>query len=56
MHFDLAHALVTAALLYATIIIMRKLGWATTERRFDWNLVAGMALAVFILNLVWPWP
>lgn len=56
MHFDLAHAIVTAVLLYGTIVVMRKLGLATTERRFDWRLFVGIALVVFLLNLVWPLP
>lgn len=56
MHFDLAHALVTVALVYATTVTMRKLGWATSEKRFDWRLVLGITLVIFVINLVWAWP
>lgn len=57
MHFDLAHAVVTVALLIATMFILRKTGIIDDgeERRFSWKAVVAMALVVFVLNLVWPY-
>ena len=57
MHFDLAHALVTVALLFATQLVLQKTGviGEGEERKFNWKSVVAMALVVFILNLIWPY-
>ena len=57
MHFDLAHAIVTVALLIATMFILRKTGIIDDGegRRFSWKAVVAMALVVFVLNLIWPY-
>ncbi len=58
MHFDLAHAVVTVILLFAVQFALLKTGVISQEeqRKFNWKSVIAMALAVFILNLVWPYP
>lgn len=58
MHFDLAHAVVTVILLFAVQFLLLKTGVISQEeqRKFNWKSVIAMALAVFILNLVWPYP
>ena len=57
MHFDLAHAVVTILVLFATMFILRKTGIVADEegRRFSWKDVIAMVIAVFILNLIWPY-
>ncbi|WP_108835278.1 hypothetical protein [Tateyamaria sp. Alg231-49] len=57
MHFDLAHAIVTVALLFATLFVLKKVGVITEgeERKFSWTAVIAMAIVVFILNLIWPY-
>lgn len=56
MHFDLAHAIVTVALLFVTWSVLRKTGVIEDgeERKFSWKAVIAMAVVVFILNLIWP--
>lgn len=53
MHFDLAHALVTVALIFGVTWGMRRAGLADTGR-FDWRLVVAITVVVFLLNLLWP--
>lgn len=53
MHFDLAHAVVTGLIVFAVMQVFRRAGW-TDGTRFDWRQVITIAVAVFILNLVWP--
>lgn len=55
MHFDLAHAIMTGLIAFAVMWIFRTAGWSD-GKHFDWRQVAAMTVAVFILNLVWPWP
>lgn len=57
MHFDLAHAAVSAALILLTIFVMRKTGLAdaTKEKTFDWKIFLGVLVVMFIVNLVWPY-
>ncbi|MEP1355797.1 MAG: hypothetical protein ABJX32_14645 [Tateyamaria sp.] len=57
MHFDLAHAIVTVALLFATLFVLKKVGVIKEgeERKFSWTAVIAMAIVVFILNLIWPY-
>ena len=56
MHFDLAHAVVTVALLFATQFALLKTGviGKDEERKFNWKSVVAMTLVVFVLNLIWP--
>ena len=56
MHFDLAHAIVTVALLMATLFILRKTGVIKEgdEHKFNWKAFLAIALVVFVLNLIWP--
>ena len=58
MHFDLAHAVVTVIILLAVQFLLLKTGVISQEeqRKFNWKSVVAMALAVFVLNLVWPYP
>lgn len=53
MHFDLAHAIVTGIIVFAILQVFQRAGWSD-GKRFDWRLVGAIALAVFVLNLVWP--
>ena len=53
MHFDLAHAIVTGLIVFAIMQVFQRAGWGN-GKRFDWRLVGAIALAVFVLNLVWP--
>ncbi|CAA6679900.1 MULTISPECIES: hypothetical protein [unclassified Lentimonas] len=57
MHFDLAHAVVSAVLILLTIFVMRKTGIADTAKKkaFDWKLFLGVLVVMFILNLIWPY-
>jgi len=57
MHLDLAHAVVSAALILLTIFVMRKTGLAdaTKERTFDWKIFLGVLVVMFIVNLLWPY-
>jgi hypothetical protein len=57
MHLDLAHAVVTILVLFATLLVLRKTGIIADEegRKFSLKAVAAMALAVFVLNLIWPY-
>ena len=58
MTFDLAHALVTGVLIFLVMMGMQKAGLYVPHKdggpRFSWQLFLGIALAVFILNLIWP--
>ena len=58
MHFDLAHAVVTVIVLLAVQFLLLKTGMISQgeERKFNWKSVVAMTLAVFVLNLVWPYP
>ena len=57
MHFDLAHALVTVAVILVTLAVLEKMGIIERgeNRRFNWKAVVAMAVVVFILNLIWPY-
>lgn len=57
MHFDLAHAIVTVALIFATQFALQKTGviGEDEERKFNWKSVVAIAVVVFILNLIWPY-
>lgn len=57
MHLDLAHAVVSAALILLTIFVMRKTGLAdaTKEKTFDWKIFLGVLVVMFIVNLLWPY-
>ena len=56
MHFDLAHAVVTVALLLATQFALLKTGviGKDDKQKFNWKSVVAMTLVVFVLNLIWP--
>jgi hypothetical protein len=56
MHFDLAHAVVSAALILLTIYVMRKTGVAdaTREKTFDWKIFLGVIVVMFVFNMIWP--
>ncbi|SLN33553.1 hypothetical protein PSA7680_01569 [Pseudoruegeria aquimaris] len=56
MHINLAHALVTALLIFATYAALYRFGVLKPgeERRFNWKVVAAVAMVVFLFNLVWP--
>ncbi|MCT8160835.1 hypothetical protein [Pseudoruegeria sp. SHC-113] len=56
MHINLAHALVTALLIFATYWGLYKFGVLKQgeERRFNWKVVVAVALVVFVFNLIWP--
>ncbi len=58
MHFDLAHALVSGALIFVTMIAMQKAGlWVPHKDggpRWSWPLFGAIALVIFILNIIWP--
>jgi uncharacterized membrane protein YGL010W len=57
MHFDLAHALVTVAVILVTLAVLEKTGVIEhgENRRLNWKAVVAMAVVVFILNLIWPY-
>lgn len=57
MHIDLAHAIVSAALILLTIFVMRKTGMAdaTKQKAFDWKIFLGVLVVMFVLNIVWPY-
>lgn len=55
MHINLLHAVITGGLIYATIWGMRRFGLADADHKgFDWKLFAGIAVVVFVFNLIWP--
>ena len=58
MHFDLAHAVLTVIILLAVQFLLLKIGMISQvdQRKFNWKSVVAMALAIFVLNLVWPYP
>lgn len=57
MHIDLAHAIVSAALILLTIFVMRKTGMAdaTKQKTFDWKIFLGVCVVMFVLNIFWPY-
>lgn len=56
MHFDLAHAIVTGLLVFATMMVLQKTGIIekSEHRKFSWKAVVAITVVVFVLNLLWP--
>lgn len=58
MHFDLAHALVTAALLFVIVTVMQKTGLYKSSKdggpRFSWPLFLVTIVVIFGMNIIWP--
>lgn len=56
MHINLAHALVTALLIFATYWSLYKFEIVKPdeERRFNWKIFVAVAIVVFVFNLIWP--
>ena len=58
MHFDIAHALVTVALVYAVIWIMHRQGFVKFRSeggpRWSWPMFGAIFVVVLVLNLLWP--
>ena len=58
MHFDLAHAIVSAGLMFATIVVLRKSGYLVPHSeggpRWSWPLFLSIFVVMFIFNLIWP--
>lgn len=56
MHFDLAHALVTAVIAALAVLIFRKSNAeGEGKRKFDWRIFVTIFVLVTLLNLVWPY-
>lgn len=55
MHLDLAHALISAVLILATLALLRRFGIAKeANTRFDWRIFAAIAAVMLVFNLIWP--
>ncbi|SIS87442.1 hypothetical protein SAMN05421759_10516 [Roseivivax lentus] len=58
MHIDLAHALVAAVLIFATIWGMERAGLYVRHKeggpRFSWPLFFAILVVMTTLNLIWP--
>ena len=58
MHFDLAHALVSGVLIFATMMIMQKAGYWVPHKdggpRWSWPLFGAIFVVIFLMNIVWP--
>ncbi len=58
MQYDLAHALVSGALILATIIGMQKAGYYVRHKdggpRWSWPLFLAILVVMFLLNIIWP--
>lgn len=56
MHLDLAHALVTVALIFATLRVLEHFGVIEkgAKRHFNWRVFVSIAVVIFIFNLIWP--
>ena len=56
MHFDIAHALVAAALVILTVWALRRAGIITEESKHQWNwrLFGAIFVVMFIFNILWP--
>ncbi len=57
MHFDIAHAAVSAVLILATIFILRRTGIVPKdgEKRWDWKLFFAVFAVMAVFNLIWPY-
>lgn len=53
MHFDLAHAVVTALIILATLWGLRALG-LQREGKWDWRFFGIVFVVIFVMNLIWP--
>lgn len=50
MHLDLAHALVSAAMVFGILQFAKGQSW----QGFDWRTFGAIFSVIFLLNLVWP--
>ncbi|MBP0617787.1 hypothetical protein [Jiella mangrovi] len=57
MHFDLAHAIISAVLIFATLWILRRTGLVRTPQKpgWDWQVFVAIVVVMFIFNLIWPY-
>ncbi len=58
MHFDLAHAIISGVLIFATMMVMQKTGYWVPHKdggpRWSWPLFGAILVVMFLLNIVWP--
>ncbi|SHG76500.1 hypothetical protein [Marivita hallyeonensis] len=58
MTHDLVHAVITGALVFSVMMGLQKAGLYKPHKeggpRWSWPLFFGVAVSVFILNLIWP--
>ena len=59
MHFDLAHALFSAVLILAAIMIMQRTGYHVPHKeggpRWSWPLFIAVFVVMFLINIIWPY-
>ncbi|NNC53710.1 MAG: hypothetical protein HKO08_11790 [Erythrobacter sp.] len=56
MHFDLAHAAVSAILIGFIVLFFRqKDPEDAPKRQWDWRIFFAVFVVMFVLNLVWPY-
>lgn len=56
MHFDLAHAAVSAVVIGIIVLLLRDKGAVETGKsRWNWKIFFAVLVAMFVINLVWPY-
>lgn len=55
MHFDLAHAAVSAIVIGILVFLLRgKDGNGGTKAGWNWRLFVAVFFVMFLINIVWP--
>ena len=57
MHFDLAHAAISAILILLTVFALKAFGITTRAdeaRRINWKFALAVFVVMFIFNTIWP--
>ncbi|UOR15611.1 hypothetical protein [Qipengyuania aquimaris] len=56
MHFDLAHAAVSAVVIGILVFLLRDKGEAGAGKsKWNWRIFFAVFVAMFLINLVWPY-
>ena len=54
MHFDLAHAIVSAVLILGTIFALNRMGLGKEKGQWNWYIFGAVFAVMLVLNLLWP--
>jgi len=55
MHFDIAHALVSAVIILAVLLGLRKMGHTHETGKWSWPIFLSVFVVMVIFNLIWPY-